>query len=84
MESSFSSIFTPTLKKIAVVNYPAHSPLLPRAVETVRDRGKLGIFVIYKKKLKWFLQRILQNFMKKNNTWNIRQLVNEWFVPSAQ
>ena len=41
MESSFSSIFTPTLKKIAVVNYPAHSPLLPRAVETVRDRGKI-------------------------------------------
>ena len=41
MESSFSSIFTPTLKKIAVVNYPAHSPLLPRAVETVRDRGEI-------------------------------------------
>ena len=41
MESSFSSIFTPTLKKIAVVNYPAHSPLLHRAVETVRDRGKI-------------------------------------------
>ena len=41
MESSFSSFFTPTLKKIAVVNYPAHSPLLPRAVETVGTGGKL-------------------------------------------
>ena len=42
MESSFSSFFTPTLKKIAVVNYPAHSPLLPRAVETVGTGGKLN------------------------------------------
>ena len=30
------------------------------------------------------MQRILQDFMKKNNTWNIRRLVDESFVPSAQ
>ena len=37
-----------------------------------------------KNKLKGFLQRILQDFMKKNDTWNIRRLVDESFVPSAQ
>ena len=32
-----------------------------------------------------FLQRILQDFLKKkNNTWNIRRLVDESFVPLAQ
>ena len=36
-------------------------------------------------KLKGFLQIILQDFMKKKIcTWNIRHLVNELFVPSAQ
>ena len=34
--------------------------------------------------MKRFFQRILQDFMKKNNTWNIRNLVDESFVPSAQ
>ena len=34
--------------------------------------------------MKGFLQRILQDFMKKNDTWNIRRLVDESFVPSAQ
>jgi hypothetical protein len=35
-----------------------------------------------KKKLKGFLQRILQDL--KKNTWNIRRLVDESFVPLAQ
>jgi len=35
-------------------------------------------------RLKGFLQRILQEIMKKNNSWNIRHLVNDSFVPSAQ
>ena len=30
------------------------------------------------------LQRILQEIMKKNNTWNIRRLVDESFVPVTQ
>jgi len=30
------------------------------------------------------LQRIFQDFKKKNNTWNIRSLVDGSFVPSAQ
>ena len=35
--------------------------------------------------MKGFLQRILQDFMKKqNNTWNIRRLDDKLFVPSAQ
>ena len=33
--------------------------------------------------MKEFFQRILQDFMKKNDTWNIRLLVDESFVPSA-
>ena len=37
-----------------------------------------------KNKLKQFLQRILQEIKKKDNTWNIRCLVDESFVPSAQ
>ena len=37
-----------------------------------------------KNKLKGFLQRILQEIMKKDNTWNIRRLVNETIVPSTQ
>ena len=31
-----------------------------------------------------FLQRILQEIMKKNNTWNIRRLVDDSFVPSSK
>ena len=34
-----------------------------------------------KNKLKGFLQRILQEIMKKNNTWNIRRMVDEMIVP---
>ena len=34
--------------------------------------------------MKPFLQRILQEIMKKNNTWNIRRLVDESFVPATQ
>ena len=34
--------------------------------------------------MKGFLQRILQEIMKKNNTWNIRRLVDDLFVPSSQ
>ena len=30
------------------------------------------------------LQRILQEIMKKKNTWNIRHLVDESFVPATQ
>ena len=37
-----------------------------------------------KNTLKPFLQRILQQTMKKNNTWNIRRLVDESFVPLNQ
>ena len=35
-------------------------------------------------KLKWFLQRILLEIMKKNNTWIIRCLVDDSFVPSSK
>ena len=42
------------------------------------------IFVFFKNRLKVFLQRILQEIVKKNNTWNIRRLVDDSFVPSAQ
>ena len=35
-------------------------------------------------KLKGFLQRILKEIMKKNNTWNIRHLVDDSFVPSSK
>ena len=34
--------------------------------------------------MKGFLQRILQEIMKKNNALNIRRLVNETVVPSTQ
>ena len=34
--------------------------------------------------MKRFWQRILQEIMKKNNTWNIRCLVDESFVPATQ
>ena len=34
--------------------------------------------------MKAFLQSILQEIMKKNNTWNIRRLVDDSFVPSSQ
>ena len=34
--------------------------------------------------MRGFLQRILQDFMTKNITWNIRRLVDESFVPSAK
>ena len=37
-----------------------------------------------KLELKAFLQRILQEIVKKNNTWNIRRLVNETIVQSTQ
>ena len=30
------------------------------------------------------MQRILQEIMKKNNTWNIRRLVDDSFVPSSK
>ena len=33
--------------------------------------------------MKGFLQRILQEIMKKDNTWNIRHLVDEVIVPST-
>ena len=34
--------------------------------------------------LKWFLHRILQEIMKKNDTWNMRRLVDLSFVPATQ
>ena len=34
--------------------------------------------------MKRILQIILQEIMKKNNTWTIRQLENETIVPSTQ
>ena len=34
--------------------------------------------------MKGFLQSILQEILKKNNTWNIRRLVNDSFVPSSK
>ena len=37
-----------------------------------------------KNKLKGFFQSILQDLMKKNNTWNIRRLVAETIVPLTQ
>ena len=30
------------------------------------------------------LQRILQEILKKDNTWNIRRLVDESFIPTIQ
>ena len=36
------------------------------------------------KALKGILQSILQEIMKKNNTWNIKCLVDELFLPLAQ
>ena len=40
---------------------------------------------LFKDKLKQFLKRILQGIArKKNNTWNIRCLVDESFVPASQ
>ena len=38
----------------------------------------------WKYKLKRFLQRIMQEIGEKNNTWNIRRLVDESFVPATQ
>jgi hypothetical protein len=38
----------------------------------------------WKNELKEFLQRILQQIMKENNTWNIRHLVDESFGPSTK
>ena len=34
--------------------------------------------------MKRFLQRILQEIMKKKNTWNIRRLVDDSLVPSSK
>ena len=34
--------------------------------------------------MKGFLQRIWQDFMKKNDTWNIRLLVDDLFIPSSK
>ena len=46
--------------------------------------SKLFIFIFLNyKKLKGFLQRILQEIMKKNNAWNIRRLVDDSFGPSS-
>ena len=42
MESSFSSIFTPTLKKIAVVNYPAHSPPTSQGRRNCKGQGEIA------------------------------------------
>ena len=42
-------------------------------------------FIKNKNKIERFLQRILQEIMKKNNnTWNIRRLVDESLVPVTQ
>ena len=38
----------------------------------------------YENKLKGFLQRILREIMKKDNTWNIRRLLDASFVPSSK
>ena len=38
---------------------------------------------IMKNKLKRILQRILQEIMKTNNTWNIKRLVDESLVPAT-
>ena len=40
--------------------------------------------VIKKKKIERMFAKNLQEIMKKNNTWNIRCLVNETIVPSSQ
>ena len=37
-----------------------------------------------RKKIEILLQRILQEIMKKNSTWNIRRMVDESFVPANQ
>ena len=55
---------------------------------TQGTQNTLFLFLqFHEKKFKGFLQRILrrilQDCMKKNNTWNIRHLVNESFVPMA-
>ena len=34
--------------------------------------------------MKQFLQRILQEIMKKNNTWDIRRLIDKSVVPENQ
>ena len=39
---------------------------------------------LFKDKLKQFLKRILQEIARKKNTWNIRCLVDESFVPASQ
>ena len=39
---------------------------------------------VIKKNLRGFLQRILQEIMKNNNTLNIRRLVDETIIPSTQ
>ena len=53
-----------------------------------RLRALKTLYFYYKKKtknnLKRFLQRILHEIMKKNNTWNMRRLVDESFVPATQ
>ena len=39
---------------------------------------------LYKNNLKGFCKKICKILWKKNNTWNIRRLVDESFPPSAQ
>ena len=53
--------------------------------------SKLFIFIYFcnfikkkENKLRGFLQKFLKEIMKKNNTRNIRRLVNDSFVPSSQ
>ena len=46
--------------------------------------SKKNIFFKKWNEMKWFLQRILQEIMKKKYTWNIRRLVDESFVPANQ
>ena len=59
-------------------------------LDTYLWHSKLFIFIFVmlwenkKNKLKGFLQRILQEIMKKDDTWNIRRLVNETIVPATQ
>ena len=53
----------------------------------VPGHSKLFVFIFVKlqkkKKIETIFARILQEIMKKNNTWNIRRLVAESFVPST-
>ena len=44
---------------------------------------KLGVYNLVYLQLNRFLQRILEEIMKKNNTWNIIGLVNETIVQST-